>query len=498
MKTERKAGILMPISALPGECGIGTLGKEARHFVRWLKDAGMKIWQTLPLLPTNYGDSPYQACDSKALNPYFIDFADLKRRGLLQESDYAHMDWGYDPQRVDYGKLFENKAKVLRRAFSNFNRERADWKRFLKEGKYFDFGVFMALKCRFDHKAWTEWEDYRIYNIEKVALFVRENTDEVEFWQFTQYIFIKQWDALKKFAHENGVEIMGDMPIYVAFDSVEMWKYGKELFLLDENGEPKLVAGGPPDAFSDDGQLWGNPVYNWKLMKKDGYRWWQCRIDDALSFFDVLRIDHFRGFDRFYAIPSGSETAKIGEWMQGPSASLFKDRKDCNIVAEDLGVIDDGVRRLMKNTGYPGMKVLQFCFDGKEDNEYKPSNYKKNYVAYTGTHDNPPMISYLEECDEDALETVEKDLKKECQLLGIEYKGDTNAEKCRTMIKLLFASKAFMAIVPMQDVLCLGVESRMNFPSTVSPDNWSYRFKKSDFSPKTAAWLCEQSKKNKR
>lgn len=498
MNKERKAGVLMPISALPALYGIGTMGKEARAFVRWLKSAGMKVWQTLPLLPTNYGDSPYQSCDSRALNPYFIDFDELRKRGLLEESDYADIDWGEDAQRVDYGKLFLHKADVLRIAFSRFDRTSSGWKRFLKEGEYADFAVFMSLKCKHGHQPWTEWGEYERYDEKKVNEYVEKNRDEVEFWQFTQYIFLKQWNALKKYAHARDIEIMGDMPIYVAFDSVEMWKYGKELFLLDERGDPDVVAGVPPDAFSDDGQLWGNPVYDWKKMKKNGYAWWKKRIDDSLGLFDIVRIDHFRGFDRFYTIAKGSTTAKVGEWMQGPSASLFKGREDRNIVAEDLGVIDDGVRRMLKKTGYPGMKVIEFAFDGDPRNEHKPTNYTPNFVAYTGTHDNEPLCSFIGNLSGGYVEAFSEDLKAECKAAGIAYRGRTNGEKCKTVIRLLFASRAFLAIVPMQDILCLGAEARMNFPSTVSSANWSYRFKKEDFSKTTGAWLRALAKKNNR
>lgn len=489
MEKHRRAGILMPISALPSPYGIGTMGQQARKFVRWLKGAGMKTWQTLPLLPTNYGDSPYQACDSKALNFYFIDFDELEKQGLLKKEEYTQIDWGDNPRRVDYGKLFLHKANVLRLAFSRFDKTNRFWQSFLNKKSYYDFGVFMSLKCQFGHEPWTEWGEYKCYDEAKVANFVKEHCDEVEFWQFTQYIFLKQWNALKAYANGNGIEIMGDMPIYVAYDSVEMWKHGKELFLLDEEGNPELVAGVPPDAFTDEGQLWGNPVYDWEKMKKNGYAWWQNRIDKALTYFDIVRIDHFRGFDRFYAVASDAENAKNGTWMQGPSSELFRGREHCNIVAEDLGVIDDGVRKLMKETGYPGMKVIEFAFDGNPDNEHKPSNYTSNYVAYTGTHDNEPLRSYIENLTGKYEKAFARDLKHECKQAGIAYRGKTSSLKCRTVIRLLFASKAFMIIIPMQDVLCRGAESRMNFPSTVSPDNWSYRFLENDFTAMTSGWL---------
>ncbi|MBR3864355.1 MAG: 4-alpha-glucanotransferase [Clostridia bacterium] len=489
MNKTRRAGVLMPISALPAKYGIGTLGKCAYNFIKWLKSAKIRVWQTLPLLPTNYGDSPYQACDSHALNPYFIDFELLKEQGLLKPSDYNKIDFGSDENRVDYEKMFHNKAKVLRVAFSRFDKTNSDWQVFLSAGEYKDYGVFMALKCANGYKPFTDWGEYSKYNQMLIDQFVLQNQTEVEFWQFTQFLFLKQWSDLKDFANQNGVEIMGDMPIYVAFDSVENWKYGSELFLLDANGNPALVAGVPPDAFSDDGQLWGNPLYNWEKMKQTGYKWWKNRINHALSLFDILRIDHFRGFDRFFAIPADAQTAKAGEWMQGPSSELFKDIKHLSIVAEDLGVIDDGVISMMRQTGYPGMKVMQFGLDGNPWNEHTPSNYVEHCVVYTGTHDNQPFRGYIDSLEEYKKQTFDNDLLKECGKLGVVCDLKDSTTKCKTVVKLLLASNAFLAIIPMQDILCLGDYSRMNTPSTLSPDNWSYRFKKEDFSKDNAIWL---------
>lgn len=498
MDKSRRSGILMPISALPNKYGIGTLGDCSKKFIDFLRQSGVSVWQTLPLLPTNYGDSPYQSCDSNALNYYFIDFDLLREDGLLSIEDYSGEDWGDDPQRVDYGKLFLHKARILRIAFDRFNKTNAEWLAFLESGKYNDFATFMAIKCRYNHLPWTEWGEYSDFNEELVARFVAENVDDVNFWIFTQYIFLKQWKELKQYARKNNVEIMGDMPIYVAYDSVEMWKYGKELFMLDKNGNPALVAGVPPDAFSDDGQLWGNPVYDWQRMKLNGYKWWHDRIDYSLELFDIVRIDHFRGFDRFYAIPNGSKNAKVGEWMQGPSADLFVGREHCNIVAEDLGVIDDGVITMMRKTGYPGMKVLEFAFDGNSDNEHKPTNCTYNFVAYTGTHDNQPLCGYIKDLNGKYDKAFTEDLKKECKSLGVHYKGKTVEDKCKTVIKLLFACNAFMVVVPMQDLLCMGDYARMNFPSTVSPDNWSFRFYNKHFSKKNARWLSKLVKKTLR
>lgn len=489
MNKQRRAGILMPISALPSDYGIGTLGAHAEKFIDFLHVAGIKIWQTLPLLPTNYGDSPYQSCDSSALNYYFIDFDLLKKQKLLIKDDYANIDWGNNPERIDYEKLFLHKAKVLKIAFSRFDKSDKAWQNFLQSGKYRDFAIFMTLKEKFDYRPFNEWQDYAVYDSEKIAEFTEKNQQNIEFWIFTQYIFLKQWHALKDYAHEKGIEIMGDMPIYVAYDSVEMWKYGKDLFLLDAKNNPAFVAGVPPDVFSDDGQLWGNPVYNWEKMCLDGYSWWHNRIDYALTLFDIVRIDHFRGFDRFYAIPQGATSAKTGEWMQGPSAKLFEGRTDRNIVAEDLGIIDDGVREMLKQTGYPGMKVLEFAFDGSPYNEHKPSNYTTNCVAYTGTHDNLPLCAFIESLSPDKLESFKQELKEECIKLNVEYTLDDANSQCDTAISLLFASKAFLAVVPLQDVLHLGAYARINFPSTLSPDNWSFRFSKNHFNKNIAKRL---------
>ena len=489
MNKTRRAGVLMPISALPANYGIGTLGKSAYNFINWLESAKIKVWQTLPLLPTNYGDSPYQACDSHALNPYFIDFELLTEQGLLKPSDYDSINWGDDSSRVDYEKLFYKKANVLRLAFSRFDKTSSEWQDFLSAGEYKDFGVFMALKCANGHKAFIEWGEYSVYNEKLVESFVLNNLAEVEFWQFTQFLFLKQWRNLKRYANQKGIEIMGDIPIYVAFDSVEMWKHGSELFLLGEDGNPALVAGVPPDAFSDDGQLWGNPVYNWAKMKQNGYKWWKKRINYTLELFDILRIDHFRGFDRFFAIPADAETAKSGNWMDGPSSELFKDMKHLNIIAEDLGVIDDGVINMMRETGYPGMKVMEFGFDGNPWNEHKPSNFKENCVVYTGTHDNQPFRGYIDSLDGYKKQAFESDLASECEKLEVALTNE-DSKQCNTICELLFASKAFLAIIPMQDILALGDYSRMNLPSTVSQDNWSYRFKNSDFSAETASWLA--------
>ena len=488
---DRKAGVLMPVSSLPSSVGIGTLGKGAYEFVDWLVSANMRVWQVLPLLPTGYGDSPYQSCASNALNYYFIDFALLEEDGLLESADYADIVWGEDARRVDYGKQFACKTQVLKKAFARFDRKDGEWLAFLEKGEYADFALFMALKQKHNFAPWTDWaEPYKNCEGQVEKSFYQDYADELDFWQFTQYICLKQWKKLRAYANERGIKIMGDMPIYVSADSVEMWKYRRQLFILDEEGNPALCAGVPPDAFCDDGQFWGNPVYDWKKMKKDGYAWWKQRILSAFETqFDIIRIDHFRAFDRFYAIPVDAETAKEGEWLDGPKAELFKGLGNAPIIAEDLGVIDDGVRKLLKDTGYPGMKVFEFAFDGNPDNEYLPSKYEENCVAYTGTHDNDTLKAFIEDMEKTEREAFEKSLEDECLSADVAYLTETIEDECKTVVELLFSSKANLVIIPMHDITCFGGEARLNAPSTLSSQNWTFRFVETDFGRRKAAWL---------
>lgn len=488
--TNRDYGLLMPISSLPSREGIGTMGKEAFEFIDFLNASGASIWQILPLNPTNFGDSPYQSCCSDAVNYYFIDLYKLARQRLLKVSDIKKADLGGNERRVDYGKQFTNKIGLLRKAFSNFDKSKKKFVKFVEEGKYAEFAAFMALKCKFGHKSWVEWDEpYRTYNGAVVKEYLDNNPDEYLFWQFTQYIFLEQWNALKKYAHSKGISIMGDIPLYIAYDSSEMWKYGEELFKVDEHRVPTTVAGVPPDAFSDDGQLWGNPIYNWERMKKNGYKWWNNRIYGCLELCDILRIDHFRGFDRFYEIPVGHTNARYGKWSDGPKEDLFRDKLDLKIIAEDLGVIDDGVVRLMRNVGYPGMKILEFAFDGNPGNEHKPANYTENFVCYTGTHDNMPLRQYIDDLDFNALQTYKNDLASQCRQLGVNADLSSSAAMCKAVTELGFMSKAKTFIVPVWDLLAMGGEARINLPSTVSVDNWSWRFLKSDLTAENAAEL---------
>lgn len=498
MAKGRNFGILLPVSSLPSGEGIGTLGTEAYNFVDFLSESGGKIWQVLPLNPTNYGDSPYQSCSSDALNYYFIDLQQLVCDGLLKKGEIVLEELSDSPLKVNYGKQFTQKIALLKKAFSRFDGG-SEFEDFVNRGEYSDFAVFMAIKQKFNHVAWTEWEQpFGVYDEDTVAKFIEENKTEYLFWQFTQFIFLKQWNALKSYANSKGVSIMGDIPLYVAYDSVEVWKYGEKLFKVNANRKLKCVAGCPPDGFTEDGQLWGNPVYNWEEMRNDGYAWWKARIEKCFKLFDVLRIDHFRGFDRYWEVPAGDSTARYGHWEDGPKEELFKDILAYKIVAEDLGVIDDGVRRLMKNVGYPGMKVLEFAFDGKADNEHKPSNHTENFVCYTGTHDNMPLKQYIDDLSEEQRAVFAEDVVKESGILNITAKTATSKELCRSIVELAFASKSDTAIIPVWDLLALGGEARINEPSTVSDKNWSRRFLKEDFSKELSGYLKKVSKRSKR
>ena len=479
---ERTCGILLPISSLPSPYGIGTLGSEAFRFVDFLRDAGCTVWQLLPMQPTTYGDSPYQACAANALNPYFIDLDFLCRAHLLTKEECRSVDWGDNPLWVDYGKIYRYRLDILRLAFSRFDRANAEWTEFLAEGKYSDFALFMALKAKFGGAPYTEWGEYSVYDREKLIRFTDENENEVEFWQFTQYLFIQQWRKLKEYANAHGVRIMGDMSLYVGRDSVEMWKYGSEMFLLDEKGNPAVQAGVPTDAFSSTGQLWGNPIYDWEKMKKDNYSWWRYRIHEAFRFYDILRIDHFTGFVKYYCVPPDAKDATVGEWRSGPGPELFRGLEYLPIVAENLGVGFPEVRRALRELGYPGMRILQYGFDGDPANEHKPSNYPENVVAYTGTHDNQTLYSMISELDDKNREIFISDLKKECAKAGIPARIDQDGTLCLTVLRLLLASRARLVIFPLQDAIRMGNEGRVNRPSTVSPENWTVRLKSSDFS----------------
>lgn len=498
MKYERIYGILLPVTCLPSDEGIGTFGIGAYRFVDYLNECGASLWQVLPLNPTGFGDSPYQSCCSNALNYYLIDLKLLCDEGLLSRTEVAEADLG-GAERVDYGKQFGCKIPLLRKAFSRFDKESEEFLSFVERGEFSDFSLFMSLKCKFSYRPWYEWDEiYREYSEDTAKKYIEENRDEYLFWQFTQYLFLKQWNALRAYAKEKGVHIMGDLPLYIGYDSAEMWKYGDEIFKVDKKRRPSVVAGCPPDAFSEDGQVWGNPVYDWEKMKSDGWKWWNGRIDSCMRLYDILRIDHFRAFDRYYEVPAGDKNAVGGRWCDGPKEEFFKDKADYSIVAEDLGVLDEGVIRLMSNVGYPGMKIIEFAFDGNSENEHKPTNYTENFVCYTGTHDNMPLRGFIDELSRDGLKVYKEDLLSQCAALGVTPDLTDSVSICRSVIALAFASCARMTVIPLWDLLAMGKEARINLPSTVSADNWSLRFGKEDFSDGLKEFLIDISEKYER
>ena len=477
----RKCGILLPVSCLPSKYGIGTFGDAAYKFIDFLKLAKQSYWQVLPLGPTSYGDSPYQSFSSFAGNPYFIDLTLLQEEGLLTDEDLCELE--QFEGKIDYGAQYYYRFPILYKAYSNFIKTK-EYKEFLKENSYWldDYALFMTLKKQHNDQSWNNWDDgYKFYNKKNLLKFYKENEYEVDYWKFIQFEFYKQWSKLKQYANERGIEIIGDIPIYVAYDSADVWSNVKE-FQLNEDLEPIDVAGCPPDAFCEDGQLWGNPLYNYKLMKENNYSWWVKRMQKANELYDIIRIDHFRGFEAYFSIPFGSINARVGKWKKGPGISLFnvieKEVPGIKIIAEDLGFLTEGVYKLLRKTGYPGMKILEFAFDLKGDSEYMPHNYIPNCVVYTGTHDNMPLRAWFNELTEE-----ERHYVKEYLMLTDESKI------CDSMIRIALASIANYAIIPLQDYLGLGVEARINTPSTAE-GNWTYRIKEDYLSKELALYIA--------
>lgn len=466
----RTSGVLMPISSLPSPYGIGTMGKQAKKFVDFLEKAGQKYWQILPICPTSYGDSPYQSFSSFAGNPYFIDLEYLCKDKLLTKKECESFDWGGSEKYIDYGIMYISRYKLLKKAYARFVKNIPDdYAQFCKtEAEWLDeYALFMALKDANDGVAWFEWdENLKTRKPEAIEAAKKEYGDDIEFYKMLQYLFFKQWRQLKAYANSKNIEIIGDVPIYVAGDSADVWANPKQ-FYLDEELNPIEVAGCPPDAFSADGQLWGNPLFRWDVMKKDGYTWWTKRISAMADLYDIIRIDHFRGFDSYYAIPAEDDTAKNGEWKEGPGMDLFKvlEKKlgKLPIIVEDLGFLTPSVIKLLKDSGFPGMKVVQFAFDSREDSDYLPHNYPKNCVVYTGTHDNDTVMGWMKTAPKSAVKFAK------------EYLNLTKEEGYNWgMMRAAWSSVADMAIVPMQDILGLGSESRINTPSTIG-ENWKWR-----------------------
>ena len=470
----RKSGILMHITSLPGGYGIGTMGKCAFDFVDFLHKSGQQCWQILPLTPTGYGDSPYQSNSAYAGNPYLIDLDLLIEEGLLTEEEVADRDWYRSSDRVDFGIQYNNKLPVLRLAYARFEGG-AKFDAFLAENEAWlpDFALFMALKEE-TGSAWYDWADDLKFRKAPALCDARKRlADEIRFYCFVQFLFFRQWDALLAHAHEKGIEIIGDVPIYVPYDSVEVW-CEPELFQLDKTLTPTAVAGCPPDSFSEDGQLWGNPLYNWTAMKKQNFAWWIRRMAAAGKLYDIVRLDHFRGFEAYWSIPYGDTTAKGGKWVKGPDKAFVDALKtqlpEVRFIAEDLGTLTQEVLDLRDDSGYPGMKVLGFAFDGCGENDYLPHNYPTNSVCYTGTHDNMTTLQWFHTASYEALDYI-------VEYLGLEDLADkmTQKELVWSVIRTAMASVSDLCIVQMQDYLTLGAESRMNFPGTMTSDNWSWR-----------------------
>ncbi len=464
----RKAGVLMHITSLPSELGIGTIGHEAFEFIDFLKRSEQRLWQVLPLNPTDFNNSPYQSPGVFAGNPLLIDLIDLKNKGLVWDEDLQNIDFGQDVEVVDFDKIKAYKYNVLRKAFERF---RKDYNYTLFETQNDDwlhnYALFMALKEHFGGSAWFLWdEDIKKRDKKAIEKFSQMLRSSIEYYKFEQYIFFSQWNKLKEYAKQNEVEIIGDIPIYVALDSVDVWA-NQDIFLLDENSSPKKVAGCPPDLFSKDGQKWGNPLYDWEAIKKTGYLWWIKRIKESQKLYDIIRLDHFRGFEAFYSIPIDAETAREGKWEKGPGLELFqvieKSIPNVKIIAEDLGHLTPEVHKLLEESGYPGMKVIQFAFDQYRDNPYLPYNYPKNCIAYTGTHDNDTLINWYE-----------KERNKEFVRDYLNVAED--AWVCVGIIRTVLQSRADTVIIPIQDYL--GYGKRMNTPGTVGPQNWSFRIRK--------------------
>ena len=488
----RESGILMPVSSLPGPYGIGCFGAEALKFVDFLAAAGQHIWQLLPLSPTGYGDSPYQSCSAFAGNPYFIDLDALKADGLLTAAQLKAEPWGTDPLSVDYGTLYTSRYKVLRAAYAAWREKYAgrfgcahyypdDYYAFTltNESWLNDYALYMALKTANGMKSWAEWpREYRLRDAGALAEFAAGQEEEIGFWKFLQYEFAVQWKKVKDYANEKGIKILGDIPIYVSADSVDAW-VGGELFELDAKGGFARVAGCPPDYFSADGQLWGNPLYNWPYHKQTGYAWWVRRVRHALGIYDLLRIDHFRGFDTYWAIPAGSPTARTGKWENGPGMDLFRALEAAlgklPIIAEDLGDLVPSVRKLLADSTFPGMKVLQFAFGGG-DNEYLPHNLVKNSVVYPGTHDNTTLTDWwvnAAPAKEKANAAAYLHLTP-CKPTAKEVAAVRTDAARIALLRAALGSVADRAIIPMADWLGLGAEAHLNTPGKLG-GNWAWR-----------------------
>lgn len=474
---ERSAGILMSVSSLPSQYGIGCFDFSAYDFVDFLSRAGQSYWQILPLGPTSYGDSPYQSFSSFAGNAYYISLDELVKKGLITEKQIKNAHLENEGNKVDYKRQYENRLPLLKTAYENFTAD-GDYDLFCQNNDWLsDYALFMALKDHFGGKPWTDWDEgAKNRDPQAIEYFQKELEREIGFYKFIQFFFYSQWEALKKYANDKGIKIIGDVPIYVAPDSADVW-LDPQLFMLNENKKPTEVAGCPPDSFSPRGQKWGNPLYDWEKHKETDFSWWSKRLSHAFKLYDVVRIDHFRGFDEYYSIPANDETAENGKWNKGPGMALFKAIEKSlgkkEFIAEDLGFLTDSVKMLVYGSGFPGMKVLEFAFDSRDENnhnDYLPHNYTENCVAYTGTHDNQTLFSWFDTITNEERESA------------IDYLDSCNIEPgglSQRFISVLMQSKARLCIVPLQDWLELDDRARMNTPSTVG-QNWRWRASEND------------------
>ena len=468
---ERSAGILLSVSSLPSPYGIGTFGKAAYDFADFLRDAGQTYWQMLPLGPTSFGDSPYQSFSSFAGNPYFIDPDMLIRDGLLTPEEVESCAWGTEPRYVDYGKIYESRFGLLQKAKERgWGRDAEEIAAFTAENESWlpDYALFMACKRRFGMRSWLEWPDVklRLRDASTLEKYRRELREDIEFFTYLQFLFYRQWNELREYIHRQGISVIGDLPIYVAMDSADVWSE-PEFFQLDDMGFPTAVSGVPPDYFTADGQLWGNPLYDWDRMKQDGFGWWIRRIGGAAKLYDVIRIDHFRGLDSYWAVPYGEKTARRGEWRPGPGMELIRALTgwfpELPFIAEDLGYPTPGVAKLLKDSGWPGMKVLQFAFESRESSAYLPHAYGSHCICYTGTHDNATLLGWREEA-------APEDVAYAVRYLGLNEEEGFN----RGVIRGGMSSVAELFVSTMQDYLELGRDHRMNTPGN-PVGNWQWR-----------------------
>lgn len=473
----RGAGVLMPISALPSPYGIGTLGKESFCFVDFLKRIGCRYWQVLPVGPTGYGDSPYQSFSAFAGNPYFIDLNHLVREKLLLPEEIKKYRWQKSQDCIDYSRMYQLRFAVLKKAYQRSrHQESKEYLLFCQENSYWltDYSLYMAVKGCFDHTQWQRWDkDIRYKRPGAMEKYTRLLREETGFWEFCQFKFWEQWRQLKAYANKNKIQMIGDIPLYVSFDSSDVWMHS-DLFELDQRKEPIHVAGVPPDAFSDTGQRWGNPLYRWDVMEKNNFAWWRERIKISCVLYDIIRIDHFIGVVNYYSIPRNCPTAIEGEWKEGPGRkftdAITESVANAKIIAEDLGVTTPKVRKLINDTGFYGMKVLEFGLEGPAEQENLPHNYKNpNLAAYPGTHDNETLAGYLNNMAEDKLQFAYR-------YFGTDRKEDLPY----AILRALYSSIADVVIVQMQDLLKLGNSARMNCPSTIGR-NWQWRMKKSQY-----------------